>query len=108
MAAFLEAEEPITVEVLRRPPTSSTSTSNLTSNSRGSSKRNSAYIPSEIFDESEEINLEDVVEQAGIEPELSGDADPNYAATRDDLLVPDLDYEVSAGSEFSAAIVFPD
>ncbi|XP_059091510.1 E3 ubiquitin-protein ligase PDZRN3-like isoform X3 [Tigriopus californicus] len=105
MEAFLQAQEPITVEVLRRNPTSSSTPSSMTNtqstrgggnnncnnnnssnnnnNSAYSSKRNSCYFPSENIGNSIAIQTEVVL----------GGIDLPTSPTRDDLLLPFLDYE---------------
>lgn len=95
MEAFLQAQEPITVEVLRRNPVSSSSNPSSTTNTQStrggnnnsacSSKRNSCYFPTENIANSIAIQTEVIL--GGIEL-------PTSSPTRDDLLLPFLDYEV--------------
>ncbi len=79
--AFLQAEEPITVEVLRR-------TSSPTTNSKESvvdSKNNTIAIQTDVALGGNDIALEGFDEVEEEEEDLDVD----------DLLVPDLDYEVN-------------
>ena len=111
VAAFLTAQEPITVEVLRRPvlasSTSSASASKTVSVSVPVSHRNSVYIPhakspspsvnrAESSRSAASGEAAEVIEGRTHDHEFEEDEEMlQVPAGTEDLLVPGLDYEVN-------------
>lgn len=101
--AFLSAEEPIVVEVLRRAPSpqqqQQQQIQHSVSDSRIASKRNSAYIPPTAASPplpTAAIQTGVAVLGARDEDLLDGDG----SSSNDLLLLPDLDYEVRGCRDF--------
>ena len=127
MAAFLTAQEPITVEVLRRPvlaSTSSASASKTVSVSVPVSHRNSVYIP-HAKSPSPSVNRAELSRSAAssgeaavevieavrnhLDHEFEEDDEDmvQVPAGTEDLLVPGLDYEVSKHCKNAKYLLFP-